>query len=237
MPTTRRTSPAGANVPKSAQRGTRWGAQAPGSESEARDRILVAAERCYERLGVQATTVNDIADEARIHRTTVYTYFDNRDEILTGVLAREMREVIDEALGLLDGPDFPDRLVRSIVQARTAIPQSRFLSLLFDAESAAVTVRVAAASERFRKRTVEGLARFIDAAVQRREVRADVAPEAMAEWVMRIVFMLMTDSPMPPANDEEDLLRTFLLPSLTTTGDQSRARPALVRRRALRRRA
>lgn len=195
-------------------RRTRWGESSPSTDAEARGLILDAAERCYERVGVTRSAVNDIADEAKIHRTTVYTYFANRDEILTGVLTREMRPLIERTLGELDGPDFPERIVTSIVQAHATIRSSRFLSLLFDAESAALTVRVASASDTFRQRTLDGLARFIEAARERGEVRDDVPPDAIAAWVMRIVFMLMAEE--RPTDDAavELLLRTFLVPSI-----------------------
>jgi AcrR family transcriptional regulator len=175
---------------------------------------LDAAERCYERVGVTRTAVNDIADEAKIHRTTVYTYFSNRDQILNGVLKREMRPLIAEILEVLDGEDFPERIVVSIMRARASVRSSRFLSLLFDPESAALTVRVASSSETFRRRTVDGLSRFIEAARKRREVRDDVPADAVAEWIMRIVFMLMAEE--RPVDDEavELLLRTFLVPSI-----------------------
>ena len=74
-----------------------WGDQPPVDDDEARRRLLDAAEVCYERRGVSRTTVDDIAKEASVHRTTVYRYFGTRDDVLAFVLLRETADVIDSA--------------------------------------------------------------------------------------------------------------------------------------------
>ena len=48
--------------------------------------ILDAAEACYERHRVSRTTVDYIAKEASVHRTTVYRYFGSRDDVLAFVM-------------------------------------------------------------------------------------------------------------------------------------------------------
>ena len=55
---------------KKARSGT-WGDRPPIDDDEARSRLLDAAEACYERHGVSRTTVDEIAQEASVHRTTV----------------------------------------------------------------------------------------------------------------------------------------------------------------------
>ena len=44
------------------------------SAAEARELLLDATERCFERYGIAKTTIDDIADEAGVSRGTVYRY-------------------------------------------------------------------------------------------------------------------------------------------------------------------
>jgi AcrR family transcriptional regulator len=201
-----------------ARRPTRWGADAPATEADARDRILLAAQRCYQRHGVLRTTVDDIAREAHIHRTTVYSYFRNRDEVLAGVFAQDMRPIIATSERIMSGPGpFADRLVASFMQAYDGIRGSQFLSLLFDRENADFTVRAAFASELLHRRTHEALTRYVAAAMANGEVRDDVPAEALASWLMHVHTMLMTDTPQESEGGPAGVLRRFVVASIAPT--------------------
>ena len=67
----------------------RWGEDVPADVSDARRRLLDAAEECFAHYGVAKTTVEDVAAKAKVSRATVYRYFDGRDDLLLGVLLRE----------------------------------------------------------------------------------------------------------------------------------------------------
>ena len=51
--------------------------------------ILDAARRRYARFGANKTTMGDVAREARLSRTTLYTYFRTKDELYAELLDRE----------------------------------------------------------------------------------------------------------------------------------------------------
>jgi len=193
---------------------TRWGAQAPATEDEARERILLAAMRCYLRHGVPRTTVEDIAREAMIHRTTVYTYFKSRDEILAGVVLVEARGLVTASDRIMSGAGrFEDRLVDAFLAARRAIAQSPFLSLLFDRDNAAQTFGATDASDLIQRRTLPALTGYIATAQESGELRDDVSALAMARWLLRVQYMLMTDP--PEKNDAvEATLRIFVVASI-----------------------
>lgn len=59
-------------------------------------RILDAARRQFERLGVKKTTIGDIAREAAVDRGTVYRRIGSRDELVRAVTAREVHTLLDE---------------------------------------------------------------------------------------------------------------------------------------------
>lgn len=60
------------------------------------ERILDAARRQFERLGVKKTTIGDIAREAAVDRGTVYRRIGSRDELVRAVTTREVRILLDE---------------------------------------------------------------------------------------------------------------------------------------------
>ena len=90
------------------------------SIARTREDILNAAVRAFARTGYQSVTMRDIAREAGYTAAALYTYFENKQEILAALI----KVVIDDFLGALDEPlpadlDFAQRLellVRRILE-------------------------------------------------------------------------------------------------------------------------
>jgi AcrR family transcriptional regulator len=62
-----------------------------------RKAIIDAASRLFSRSGVDGTTMDDIAREARISRTTVFNYFGYKELILCEIGARYVAEIAGTA--------------------------------------------------------------------------------------------------------------------------------------------
>ena len=56
--------------------------------------VLAAASDLMREYGLRRWTMEDVADRARLGRTTVYRSFTNRDELVHAVLAQELRDTI-----------------------------------------------------------------------------------------------------------------------------------------------
>lgn len=65
---------------------------------ENREHILDAAQRCFARRGIDATTVSDIAEEAGLSRSLVYRHFANRDEIVLAAVERAAQRLMATAV-------------------------------------------------------------------------------------------------------------------------------------------
>jgi len=83
---------------------------APNDPDTARDRLLDAAEACFERSGISKTTVEDIAKQASVSRATVYRYFAGRgwhvdDQVLEAFSGRRAAEVFSTLPGPWGGED------------------------------------------------------------------------------------------------------------------------------------
>lgn len=231
-------TPSRLRVVKGGARAATWGDRPPTDDDEARRRLLDAAEACYERHGVSRTTVDDIAREASVHRTTVYRYFGSRDDVLAFVMLRESAGVIERAQRSMDGSGpFGNRLLDALDGAIAAVEESRWLSALFSPESLTMTV-AAAASTTFRDRIREALRPYVDQAKANGELRAQLDPDAVADWLVRVAQMLVMDhlaaGQRDAHMDRRATLRDFVIPAIlsVTVAD---AAPAPRRRKGAKR--
>jgi AcrR family transcriptional regulator len=196
-----------------------WGADTPQDEAQARDRLLAAAEACYAKRGVGRTTIVDIAREASVHRSTVYAYFPNKDEVLAACFVRSMASVLDaaEPCYRTDEP-FVEQLICATVVGLATARKSSAVMLLLGEDQVGRTYHAAEASELWRTNLVEGVGQRIAAAATTGEVRDDVAVETMARWVTRLAFSLIEEPCSVEDGGDEALLRAFLPGALAPRG-------------------
>ncbi|WP_221043115.1 TetR/AcrR family transcriptional regulator [Mycobacterium senriense] len=231
-------TPSRLRVTEKAARSGTWGDRPPIDDDQARSRLLDAAETCYERHGVSRTTVDDIAKEASVHRTTVYRYFGSRDDVLAFVMLRESASVIEGAEQTLNGNrPFSNRLLDALDGAIAAVEKSRWLRVLFSAESLTMTV-AAAASTAFRDRIRQTLRPYVDAAKANGELREQLDPDAVADWLVRVAQMLLMDHLAEGQHDarldRRATLRNFVIPAVLSPGAADTATPPARTKRAKR---
>jgi len=58
--------------------------------AKTRDKLIDVARQLFARIGVENTTMNDIAMASEKGRRTLYTYFNNKKEIYTAVIESEL---------------------------------------------------------------------------------------------------------------------------------------------------
>lgn len=85
-----------------------------------KEEIIDACASLYETMGFRDITIRDIGDRTTFTRTSIYNYFQTKEEIFLALLEREHRlwaadleEIAEEEDDLSDG-DFADRLARSL---------------------------------------------------------------------------------------------------------------------------
>jgi AcrR family transcriptional regulator len=104
--------------------------------------ILEAARSVLARYGVQGTTVDRVAEEAKVAKGTIYLYFDTKDELVHEAVLDGLREMVAETVAS-DDPSLPplDR-IRKLILAQLRIQASNqdFLKTLIIGNSLDIEV-------------------------------------------------------------------------------------------------
>jgi AcrR family transcriptional regulator len=199
--------------------GLRWGAVAPSTVDAARERLLDAAEHCFTRAGISSTTVEHIADEAKVSRATVYRYFSGRDELVLGVVLREADRFLARARSRVDSQtSLEDALLEFMMATVTAARRDEMLAILFTVDEAqAAGQMMVGGSVALFERTADFLrpvfTRFAD------QVRPGVEVDDAAEWMLRVILSMLTvRGPRRRSRERwRQYLRTYVVSAISTT--------------------
>ena len=197
----------------------RWGAEVPNDTGAARERLIDAAEACFQKYGVMKTTVEDVAAVAKVSRATVYRYFAGREELILGVLLREGGRFLDKLRTKIEAEaNLEDAIVNGVVYTLKAIRRDENLALLFAPETAGVTTSIAGASEALFALTGQFLRPYFEAAQVTGTMRPGIDLDEAAEWTLRTILSLVSvEGPRKRTEAQlRQFLRTYLVSALLT---------------------
>ncbi|MBO2450136.1 TetR/AcrR family transcriptional regulator [Actinomadura barringtoniae] len=190
-----------------------------GDDDETRTRVLDGAYEQFCRMGIQRSTMEDVARRAGVSRITVYRRFATKDALVEQVVGREFRRYFDQFLvDIRQAETAADRVVLGFVSSLRAIrgnpligglittePDLLVSSLINDGGRTVATVR----------QFVAGQLRFEQRAGN---VSADLDVDHVAEMMVRIsASFLAIPSHLIDLDDDEQLAalaRRFLVPML-----------------------
>lgn len=177
--------------------------------------ILDAAARCVRRYGLRRTTMDEVARLAGVSRGTVHRYFRDKETLLREVLSRADSEVIRDITAAMDAhPTLLEQIVA--LALRTRAYEEEALLELRDTEPEVVAVMLTSGAGPMLGRWVDVLAPYLEAAVARGEVRADLDVRRASEWTMRLILSLQTTPSVTFDRTAPDDLRAFLADHLVT---------------------
>src|SRR3546814_2891267 len=81
------------------------------------DKIIDATVKCFERYGIQKTSMDDIAKIAKISRPTIYRYFPSRHHLAVEVLVREIRDHIRIVIPILREEPYPPKAMIDAIRS------------------------------------------------------------------------------------------------------------------------
>jgi AcrR family transcriptional regulator len=185
----------------------------PASDTEARSRLLDAARRCFERFGVEKTTITDIATEAGVTRRTVYRYFDKSDDLLRAAFALAAGGIVERMLTHARRRRAPgERIIEAMLFLLREIPADPRLGPLFN-------------QGRNGERAGRSMSSVVTMEVSHSALRAvneDWSPltarevDELAELILRLLQSFLTDPGARPRTESEirAFLKRWLLPAI-----------------------
>ncbi|WP_243723312.1 TetR/AcrR family transcriptional regulator [Actinomadura sp. 7K507] len=186
---------------------------------DTRARILDAAYEQFSRMGIQRSTMEDVARRAGISRITVYRRFATKDAVIEHVVRREFRRYFDRFLvEIKQAETAAERVVLGFVSSLRAIRRNPLIGGLMETEPDMVVPSMIGDGGR----TLATVGRFV-AGQLREEQRAgnvsdDLDTDFVAEMMVRIsASFLAIPSHLIDLDDDEQLAavaRRFLVPML-----------------------
>jgi AcrR family transcriptional regulator len=192
-----------------------WKAKPESSQyDEVRNQLIDAAEAIMRRKGITAVRLDSVASDVGLHRSSVYRYFNTKEELITAVVVKATLRLGAAITDRIGRDASPDRLlVDGVVDALRAMRADElFQSLNAPAASEAVSrISSAAVAEGIRPL----LEPMLDAAAQRGGLRDGVSPDDALRWLMVVTSGVIASPHLVPDDDDlRDLLNRLLVPAL-----------------------
>lgn len=186
---------------------------------EARARILDAAYAQFCRMGIQRSTMEDVARRAGVSRITVYRRFASKDVLVEHVVRREFRRYFDQFLVEIEQAEtVADRVVLGFVSSLRAIRGNPLIGGLIDIEPDLLVASMIGDGGQ----TLATVRQFVAGQLRREQHAGTVSPDLnidlAAELMVRIsASFLVIPSHVVDIDDDEHLAnvaRRFLVPML-----------------------
>jgi TetR/AcrR family transcriptional regulator, repressor for uid operon len=186
---------------------------------ETRARILDAAYEQFCRMGIQRSTMEDVARRAGVSRITVYRRFATKDALVEQVVRREFRRYFDQFLiDIEQAETAADRVVLGFVSSLRAIRRNPLIGGLIATEPDLLVPSMISDGGR----TLATVRQFVAGQLRHEQragnVSSDLDTDLVAELMVRISgSFLAIPSHLIDLDDDEQLAavaRRFLVPML-----------------------
>ena len=175
------------------------------------DPFLNAAATCFARHGLKRTSVQDVARELGVDRTTVYRQVGTIPQLARLLAARELQQLvtsIPRRASLPVGPEGVVEIMASVIEDVRSHPvMAKFLA----DDTDTVSLSTVAGLPPLLKKVAEFLAPLLSSSMAAGTLtRRD--PVVLAEWLIRLVVTLVL---VPPLGELRPFLSELLVPALT----------------------
>lgn len=174
--------------------------------------ILDAAINCVKKLGIERVTLNDIAKEAGVARSTVYSYYDNKDDVVSFALLLSGYSFVEKLFSHLDQFTTPaERIIEAVVYSLKALPDEPCLALVTDSTLSQMVNTQTLGSE-----TGINISTEVYKLLTLEDSLNETVTSERAEFTIRSMFSLLNmQSPVQRSGDElYGFVARWLLPPL-----------------------
>jgi TetR/AcrR family fatty acid metabolism transcriptional regulator len=184
-----------------------------------RDQIIDTARRLFGESGSTDVSMDEIAVEAGVARSTVYVYFANRDDLLQACV-QSMYDRLQETVGAVVGDDTPPverlrALILGVLERIDESPDFFRLAMATQATTGATgSAAVGGALMLIGLDMIRVLEELITAGIEAEEFRADLDPDRAVVLVGQQIYgalYIRTGEPEPvPAEQAADEICEFV---------------------------
>lgn len=187
----------------------RWGSDtALVDDDEARRRLVAAAGRCLLARGVVRLTVDEVAREAAVVRSTVYRYFGSRDELILAVLLERIDAAMRRVIDMLEHPDDAGRSISDMLMYFNGlVPGNPFNEELFAPDSRWIVTSIEVQSELVVDAYHEHLHPLLARWQAAGQLRADLDLRETSRWLNTVGLLLLS----PPWTQRTDAAKREFL--------------------------
>jgi len=191
----------------------------PHENEAAQAHFLDAAEACFERYGINKTTMEDIAKEAGVSRPTVYRHFADRETLILAVVMRRARSLIAKAQTFIRRQrTFEDQLVEGLLFLVRTGRNDPFVRLIVNPENLEFAQEILGSTDATVDLTYEMWEPILKEAVDREKLDPALDFYSIARWLTHVELILVGRLDLTPDDDEiREMLRTFLLPAFVSS--------------------
>lgn len=189
---------------------------------EIRTRLLDSAYEQFCRMGIQRSTMEDVARRANLARITLYRRFATKDALVEQVVLREFVRYFHQFFRDIEGArTVTDRVVAGFVSSVRTIRQNPLIGGLIADEPGLLVASMVGDNGR----TLAAVRAFVAGQLRREQhagnVSEDIDPDLVAEMMVRVcASFLAIPSHLLDVDDDEQLAgiaRKFLVPMLAPT--------------------
>ncbi|BBY21995.1 TetR/AcrR family transcriptional regulator [Mycobacterium stomatepiae] len=161
-------------------------------EFDRRDQILEAANQCFTQLGIQRTSVQDVARMANVSRGTVYRYFEDRNILIDAAIefgAQKFYELV--AAAMAKKSTLAEKLGAMAETHATILLDHRTRNRLM-ADDAELMRHMISDGDSAVRRSTQFLVPYVRDAQKKGEVGSGIDVTAASEWLARIIYSFST---------------------------------------------
>ena len=173
------------------------------------ERILDAALKQFELLGIRRSTVEDITRRSGLARVTLYRTFANKDAIVEAVLLRELGRFLSELAAEAGGyAEAEDKLVEGFVFTLTTMRDHALLQRLLATESETVLPFLTVEGDSVIQTASSFLAHQLAVALPN-DRRTQIELLEVAEVTVRVIVSFVLTPSQNVALGDDDAARSF----------------------------
>ncbi|AKK29522.1 TetR/AcrR family transcriptional regulator [Mycobacterium sp. EPa45] len=161
-------------------------------EFDRRDQILEAANQCFAQLGIQRTSVQDVARMANVSRGTVYRYFEDRTVLIDAAIEFGAQRFYQQVAAAMAKKSTLAEQLGAMAETHASILLDHRTRNRLMADDAELMRHMISDGDSAVRRSTEFLVPYVRQAQQRGEVGAHVDVVAASEWLARIIYSFST---------------------------------------------